>query len=175
MAKKFNDSEEGGELAVSSSTGSGIRHGDYPESKEQIMSQLFGQFEGYCKGKGLTKGLEYETRIQEVFSCSKKILWLDQWHPDYQITVYANSIAMNIEIGVTERKNGKVTKNVIHRNKLENLRYKISSCTNLELIDSHQEKFDALFNDFKYQFDKLELDLQKPKSHAKQKNGRKAK
>ncbi len=83
---------------------------------------------------------------------------------------------MSIEIGVTEKKNGQVTQNVIHRNKLENLRYKISSCTDFELIDSHQEKFDALFKDFKYQFDKLELDLQKPKSKkdAKHKNATKA-
>lgn len=168
MARKFN--EDG----VSSLVGNGIRHGDYPESKEQIMSQLFGQFEGYCKAKNLTKGSEYETRIEEIFSCSRKILWIDQWHPDWQITVCAKSLDMSIEFGVTERKNGKVTKNVIHRNKLENLRYKISSCTNLELIDSHQEKFDEFFKDFKYQFDKLELDLQKPKSNAKQKNGRKA-
>lgn len=153
-----------------------IRHRDLPESKEQIMSQLFGQFEGYCKGKGLTKGLEYETRIEEIFSCSRRILWLDQWHPDWQITVYVNSMSMKIGFGVTEKKNGKVTKNVIHRNELEDLRYKISSCTNMELIDSHQEKFDEMFKDFKYQFDKLELDLQKPKSktNAKSKNERKA-
>jgi len=173
MARKFSPTEDG----VSSSTGIGIRHGDYPESKEQIMSQLFGQFEGYCKGKGLTKGLEYETRIEEIFQVSKKILWIDQYHPDWQIVVCGKSLDMSIEFGVTERKNGKVTKNVIHRNKLENLRYKISSCTDLELIDSHQEKFDEFFKDFKYQFDKLELDLQKPKpkKDAKSKNARKAK
>jgi hypothetical protein len=153
-----------------------IRQGDLPQSKEQITSQLFGQFEGYCKGKGLTKGSEYETRIEEIFQCSTKILWLDQWHPDWQITVYAKSLDMSIGFGVVKKKDGKVTKDVTHRNELKDLRYKISSCTDLELIDSHQEKFDEMFKDFKYQFDKIELDLQKPKpkKDAKQKNARKA-
>lgn len=172
MKKKFEVTED----EVSSSAEFGIRNGDHPDSKEQIMSQLFGQFEGYCKGRGLTKCQEYETHIQEIFSCSKKTLWLDQWHPDWQITVYADSISMSVGFGVVKRKNGKTTKDVTHRNELKDLRYKISSCTKLELIDSHQEKFDAMFKDFKCQFDKIELDLQKPKSkkYAKQENGRKA-
>jgi len=137
----------------------GIRHGDHPEYKEQVMSQLFGEFIGFLKSKGLTKGQEFETRIEEVFQCSRKILWIDQYSPELQITVYLNSIQMFCEFGVVKRKNGEVTKDVTHRNKIENLRYKISSDTEFELIDSHQEKFNEFFEDFKKHFAVLEAQV----------------
>ena len=129
------------------------RHPDSPLHKETIASQLFGEFVGFVKSQGLTKGKEFETQITEIFQCSKKLLWIDRYHPKFQITVYLNSIQMSVEFGVVIKK----TKEVIHRNKLEDLRYKISSNTQLELIDPHQKKFDDLFNDFKLQF----LDLTK--------------
>lgn len=132
-----------------------LRHPDHPEYKEQIMSQLFGEFIGFLKTKGLTKGKEFEARIEEIFQCSKKIIWIDEYSPDFQITVYLNSIQMFCEFGVVEKKNGQVTKNVTHRNKIEDLRYKISSDTQIELIDSHQEKFNNFFEDFKKNFDAL--------------------
>ncbi len=40
-------------IRIGKSPSATIRNGDLPESKEQIMSELFGQFEGYCKGRGL--------------------------------------------------------------------------------------------------------------------------
>src|SRR6478736_1338028 len=99
-----------------------IRNGDDPLLKEKIMSQLFGEFIGFLKSKKLTQGKEFEIDIRLMFQCSKKILWLDQYDKKFQITVYLNSISMTAEFGVVE----KATKEVIHRNKLENLRYNIS-------------------------------------------------
>lgn len=132
------------------------RHPDYPEYKEQVMSTLFGEFVSFLKNKGLTKGKEFEIRIDEFFQCSKKILWIDQYSSDLQITICLNSIQMSCEFGVVKRKDGEVTKDVIHRNKIENLRYKISPGTQIELIDSHQIEFDNFFSDFKKHFSILE-------------------
>ncbi|MCK9273277.1 hypothetical protein M0P65_07095 [Candidatus Gracilibacteria bacterium] len=124
---------------------------DDPICKEKLISQLFGEFIGYVKSKGLLKGKEFETKNEEIFQCSRKFLWIDQYDPKYQITVVLNSIQLSIEFGVVIRN----TKEVIHRKKIENLRYKISTKTELELIESSQEKFDDLFNDFKNEFNKL--------------------
>jgi hypothetical protein len=129
-----------------------IRHADHPEYKEQVMSQLFGEFIGFLKAKGLTKGKEFDTQIQEVFQCSRKILWIDEFHPDLQITIYLNSIQMFAEFGVVKKE----SKQVIYRKKIEDLRYKISPDTELELIDGHQEIFKSFFKEFEEQFSKLE-------------------
>ena len=133
-----------------------IRNSDHPENKERVMSQLFGEFIGFVKSKGLSKGTEFATEIQEFFQCSRKILWIDDYSPELQMTIYMNSIQLFCEFGVVDKK----TKSVIHRNKLENLRYKISSCTQIELIDSHQEKFELFFTDFKKWFEKLSENIQ---------------
>ena len=133
-----------------------IRHADDPRKKDAVMAQCFDKFVKFVEGKGLTKGKEFEYRTEEIFQCSKRILWLDQYHPDWQITACANSISLSVGFGVVKRKDGKVTKDVTHRNELKDLRYKISSCTYLELIDSHQQKFEELFDDFKKHFEKLE-------------------
>jgi hypothetical protein len=136
-----------------------IRHGDYPEYKEQVMSQLFGEFIGFIKAKGLTQDLEFATQIQEIFQCSRKVLWIDRLSQKLQIVVDMNSIHMTCEFGVAKLKNGKPTGEVVHRNKIENLRYKISSGTNFELTDGSQERFNAFFEDFKKHFAVLEAEV----------------
>ena len=130
-----------------------IKEIDNPVYKERIMSELYGQFIGFLKSRNLILGKEYDTKIQDIFQCSKKVIWIDQLSEDFQITVYLNSIQMFVEYGVVRKKDMEV----IHRNKIEGLRYKISSCTDCELIDSHQELFDGLFEDFKIEFDKINI------------------
>ena len=129
----------------------GIRNGDHPQYKEQIMSQLFGEFIGFLKSEGLTQGKEFETQIKEIFQCSHKIIWIDDLHTDFQITVVFNSIQMSIEFGLVKKDNMEVC----HREKIENLRYKISSCTELSLIDPHKEIYDNFFKSFIKHFNTL--------------------
>ena len=76
------------------------RKPDSPTCKDKLMSQLFGEFIGFLKSNGLTQGNEFETRTEEIFECSRKILWIDQYHPTKQITVYLNSLQMFCEFGV---------------------------------------------------------------------------
>ena len=130
-----------------------IRHGDLPQYKESVIAQLYGEFLGFLKERGLTKGKEFEGTIQECFSCSKRCIhiWDNDEERDLQIVVYLCSTQFMLEFGVANKK----TKEVIHRNKLENLRYKISSGEEVELIDSHQEKFRLFFEDFKKWFEKI--------------------
>lgn len=130
-----------------------VRNPDLPKHKETVMSQLFGQFEGFLVSKGLSKGKEYATRITELFDCSRKILWIDEYHPDLQITICLNSIHMTCEFGLVL----KATSEVLHREKLEDLRYLISTGTELELNTGSQAKFNAFFESFKEQFKKLEV------------------
>ena len=125
----------------------GVRHNDLPVYKDRVMSQLFGEFIGYLKSIGLTKGKEFETHVKEIFECSQKIIWIDELHPDIKINVILNSISMKIEFAVVVKK----TTDVLHREKLEDLRYKISSCTEIELIDAHQKRFNEFFEIFKIQ------------------------
>ena len=129
----------------------GIRNGDHPEYKEKIMSQLFGEFIGFLKAQGLTDDKEFATQIVEIFQCSKKVLWIDEVHPDLQLTVCLNSIEMFAELGIANKK----TKVVSHRNKIEGLRYNISPDSFLELTSGSKEKFDSFFSDFKKQFETL--------------------
>jgi len=137
------------------------RKPDDPICKERLMCQLFGEFIGFLKTEGLTLGVEFETRNEEIFQCSRKILWIDECNPKLQITVYLNSLQMFAEFGVVEKQIAGFNrvKNVEYRNKIENLRYKISSGTELELIDSHQEKFDEFFADFKTHFAELKKNI----------------
>lgn len=128
-----------------------IRKPDDPILKEKIISELFGEFVGFLKGKNLTKGKEFEFQIHEIFQCSKKILWLDEFNEKWQITVYLNSIMMSAQFGVVE----KATKTVTYRNKLENLRYNISTGSKLQLTPGSSEKFEAFFKDFVKHFEKL--------------------
>ncbi len=130
-----------------------IKKSDDPIHKERIMSQLYGEFIGFLKSKNLILGKEFDVQVQDIFQCSKKVIWVDQLNEDFQITIYLNSIQMFVEYGVVKKKDMEV----IHREKIEDLRYKISSCTDCELIDSHQEKFDELFNNFKIEFNKINI------------------
>lgn len=132
-----------------------IRHADLPAHKEKVISQLFGEFIGFVNLKGLKKGKEYETQIKEIFSCSKKVLWIDDYHPELQITIYLNSIQMFVEYGVKNKK----TNEMMHRNKIENLRYNISSGSPIELTDGSRKRFDKLFAEFEEFFALLEKEL----------------
>ncbi len=148
--KQSQEIEEVSEDFETSETSS-IRNGDDPLLKEKIMSQLFGEFIGFLKSKNLSQGNEYEFDIRLMFQCSKKVLWIDQYDEKLQITVYLNSITMTAEFGVVEKE----TKNVLHRNKLENLRYNISTGSNLQLTDGSSKKYEEFFKDFVKHFETL--------------------
>ena len=132
-----------------------IRNPDSPEYKDKIMAQLYGEFIGFLKEQGLTKGVEFESKTTEIFQCSKRIIWIDELNPDTKINILLNSISMNIEFATIKKEGNEVQ----HRNKLENLRFKISSDTDLELINGHQGKFDDFFDDFKNEFLKIKENI----------------
>lgn len=129
------------------------RHGDSPQIKESIIASLYGEFLGYIKSKGLTDGKEFKGTVQPCFSCSKRYIHI--WDMDEsrnkQLVVYLCSTQMNIQFGIADKKANKT----IYKNELNNLRYKISNATDFELIDSHQEKFNEFFENFKAKFDAL--------------------
>ena len=126
-----------------------MRHPDNPIDKEKTITQLFGEFIGFIKSKGLTRGKEFEINIKEIFQCSIRMIWIDQYHPSRKITIAFNSIQMFIEFGLLENNE------IIYRKKIDNLRYKISEGEQVELIDSHQKLFDNFFEDFKNKFYEL--------------------
>jgi hypothetical protein len=128
-----------------------IRNADHPEYKEKIMSQLFGEVIGFLKAQGLTPDKEYATQVAEVFQCSKKVVWVDELHSEKQLVICFDSLHMIAELGVAIKK----TKEVLHRNKIENLRYQISPGTDIILTEGSQAKYNALFTDFKAQFESL--------------------
>lgn len=127
------------------------RDSDLPLHKETISSEMFGRFVAIADMAGLTKGVEYETAVKPMLQCSTKILWLDRVNDKLQITVAIKSLDMSVEYGMVD----KTTKAVIHREKLEGLRYKISNDTNIELTDGSRERFDELLTSFKGWFEKL--------------------
>lgn len=132
------------------------RHGDSPQIKESIIASLYGEFLGYIKSKGLIDGREFIGTVQPCFSCSKRYIhvWDMDDSKDKQLVVYLCSTQMNVQFGIADKKENKT----IYKNELNNIRYKISNATDFELIDSHQEKFDKLFEDFKTKFDALQKD-----------------
>jgi hypothetical protein len=132
-----------------------IRHADNPIFKERIMSQLFGEFVSFLKEKGLVEGQEFETAVKEIFQSTTKIIWIDRLDNDFQLTVVLRSIEFSLELGFVKKEKDGQPKEVLHRNKLENLRYNISPGSRLELIDSHLEKYKEFFEDFKKHFAKL--------------------
>ena len=129
------------------------RHGDDPRVKESVIAQLYGEFLGFLKSKGLIDGKEFKGTIQPCFSCSKRYIhiWDMDEKMDNQLVVYLCSTQMNIQFGVADKKANKT----IYKNELNNLRYKISNATDFELIDSHQEKFNEFFEDFKVKVNEL--------------------
>ncbi len=126
-----------------------MRNSDEPRIKEIIIAELYGKFIGYLE-QTLTRGKEFEGTIHEVFSCSKRYIHIfDQDESkDCQLVVYMCSTQFMIQFGIYN----KVEKKVIYKNELENLRYKISDSTEMELIDAHQIKFNEFFEDFKLRF-----------------------
>ncbi len=130
-----------------------VRHTDMPRFKESVIAELHGKFSGFLDAKGLTDGKEYKSQVIPVLSCSKRYVhvWDKDDKRDCQLVVYLSSTQFMLEFGVHNKKK----KETIYRNKLENLRYKISAGTIPELIDSHQEKFKLFFEDFKNKFNEL--------------------
>lgn len=126
------------------------RNNDKPQHKETVISQLFGEFVGFLKEKGFTKGKEYETKVSQIFECSRQFIWVDDVHPLNKINIILNSIDMTIEFAVLNKKRGG---EIIHHEKLPDLRYNVSSGTDIALIPAHQAKFDDLFKSFKRYFD----------------------
>ncbi len=140
---------------MSDGLGNGIglhspRMADDPRVKESIIAQLYGEFLGFLKSKGLTDGKEFKGTIKPCFSCSKRYIhiWDMDESRDEQLVVYLCSTQFMLQFGIGNKK----TKKTTYKNTLENLRYKISNATDFELINSHQEKFKEFFEDFKSKF-----------------------
>lgn len=127
------------------------RGADRPIHKETVCSELFGRFIAIAEMAGLKKGKEYETAVKPILECSTKILWLDQVSEKLQATVVIKSVDCSVEYGVVE----KATKNVLHRAKLEGLRYKISAGTSIEWTEGSRAKIDALITEFNEWFGKI--------------------
>ena len=120
------------------------RNPDSPILKERLGGLLFGQILGILDSKGLVRNKDYDCVIREMFQCSTKILYVEV-NPIYQFTLYINTIDLSMEFGILNKE----TNEVPYRNKLSNLRYKISEGEDLELIDSHQVKWEEWVSDFK--------------------------
>lgn len=127
------------------------RNADLPLHKETVSSEIFGRFVAIAEMAGLRKGVEYETIVKPVLQCSTKILWLDRMNKRLQATVVIKSLDCSVEYGVVDKK----TKKVIHREKLTDLRYKISSGTSIELTDGSREKVDEILRSFNLWFQKI--------------------
>lgn len=128
--------------------GEDVRHADLPRHKEVVMSRLFGEVVGWLTAQGLTKGKEFEARNQQVLQCSKKVIWIDGLNPDKQITWVFNSIRMMVEFGVVSKPDKMVT----HRETLTDLRYQISTGSEIELTDGGRSRFNAMFKSFEGYF-----------------------
>lgn len=135
-----------------------IRHGDLPRHKEAVMSQLFGEMIGWLQTQGITKGEEFETHNQGILQCSRKYIWVDQFHPDKGMTFSFGSIGMDLTLGVYKKPN----KEILVKEELKNLRYKISTGTSVELIDSHRSKVNSFFDIFKREFLALKAEMLTP-------------
>jgi hypothetical protein len=106
---------------------------------------------GWLNAQGLTKGQEFEARSQDVLQCSRKVIWIDEINPERQITWVFNSIRMMIEFAVVN----KADKAILHRETLDNLRYRISTGSEIDLTDGAQAQFASLFASFETKFGEL--------------------
>lgn len=121
---------------------------DDPVLKERLMSQYFGEIVGFLKEEGLCKGNEYDTAVEEFFETTRKIIWIDEMDADTQINVLLNSLGLDFDFAVINKK----SKEIVYRNRLENLRYRISDGEPLALIENHEEDQKAWWSDFKSKF-----------------------
>jgi len=128
-----------------------IRPADLPRHKEAVMCRLFGEVLGWLQAQGLTKGKEFEAQSQDVLQCSKKVIWIDQVSASQQITWVFNSIRMMVEYGVVRKED----REVLHRETLEELRYQISTGTEIDLTAGSRERFDGLFASFRAKFQEM--------------------
>lgn len=120
-----------------------IRHPDLPRFKEHFMSQINGKIIGFLESQGLQRGKEYETKTQELLSCSKSIIWI--WDNDknrkHQLVIVINSIDMSVDYGVAFK-----PKNLtIYRKSLKDLRYNISSGSDMSLTEGSKIKWKEFF------------------------------
>lgn len=123
-----------------------MRHPDLPHCKEAVMCALFGETVGWLKAQGLTPGQEFDTADKPILQCSRKVIWIDGVTPKKQIVWSFNSIRMEVEFGVCDKTTEPRT--VTYREKIENLRYKISQGTEIALTDGARQRFDAMFQRF---------------------------
>jgi hypothetical protein len=128
-----------------------MRDIDLPRHKETIASSMFGEALARPSIAGYKKGKEYEYTIKPLLECSTKILWLDQINDEYQITVVIRSLDCTAEMGVVDKR----TREVVHRERTDELRYLISSGTSIELTEGSRKKFNAFLESFDLYFGKL--------------------
>ena len=123
---------------------------DLPRHKEALISQLFGEFIGFLKAQNLTDGVEFAHQTKPILQCSLKVIWIDKLSETHRITIALKSLDCLVEYAVLTQ-----DKNILKRKTIKDLRYKLSSGSQLELIDVHQKQFDELFAEFKEDFQKL--------------------
>jgi hypothetical protein len=76
-------------------------------------------------------------------------------HPTKGMTLSFGSIGMDVTFGIYVRG----SKEILLKRELKNLRYKISTGTNIELTDGSRAKVDRLLDEFKREFRQLRREL----------------
>lgn len=128
-----------------------VRDSDSPTHKEAVCSEIFGRFIGLVESAGFTKGQEYETQVRPIFSCSQKILWLDRVSETHQMTLVVKSLDCSVEYGLVRKSDMEV----VHREKITDLRYRISPGSSCELTEGSEKKTQQMLANFKARFDEL--------------------
>ena len=130
-----------------------IRNADDPIFKEAVMSQLHSECLGFLKSNGLIEGEHYVSNIIHTFQISKRRIMIDRYNPEFTLNIIFKSLDLSVSIGLVEKDSEtNELKKIIFQEKLENLRYNISSCTDLVLTDGSRKEYDDFFENYKKLF-----------------------
>lgn len=116
-----------------------MMNGDDPKIKDSIFAELYGQIKADLENRGLTDGKEFKGTVQRFFDSSRRYVHVydKDNNKKYQLVVFFNSAQMKIMYGIADKEK----KKTIEKYELDNLRYKISTGEDQELIDAHKEKW----------------------------------
>lgn len=125
-----------------------MRHPDLPKFKNEIMKMYVGKLIGFLENEGLVDGQEFACTLQnESYLIPRYYIHVfdNNKNRKHQLVVVFNPIMMEIEYGVATKK----PRETIYRQKLKNLRYKISDGEELDFIDTHKKKVNIAFSEIK--------------------------
>lgn len=133
-----------------------IRNGDNPTTKDAVMAELKGEIVGHLRSIGLKDEDEFAVRTKDIFQCSVRVIYIDKVHSTKQVVVVLKSTTMDVEYGLSYKETPpEGQEKVIKRRGLDNMRYKISSGTEPELIDKNRQEFNELFDEIKTEINNL--------------------